>query len=88
MLKTKIMQERTKRIQKPYEKKVLRKYIFDIKVHETTIPTHETEEHKSKLHFWIILQCNVLTVVSHYTAQHHSSEDHNNHLSLPDFRIP
>jgi len=33
---------------------MLRKSTFGIKVHETDIPTQETEEPKSKLHFWVI----------------------------------
>jgi hypothetical protein len=66
---------------------MLRKSTLDIKVHETNIPTQETEEHISKLHFWVILQCAFVTVVSDHTAQHHSSKVHNI-ISLRELRMP
>jgi hypothetical protein len=37
------MQKRANRIQKPYEK-MLRRFVFDIKVYETNIPAQEIEE--------------------------------------------
>jgi hypothetical protein len=81
------MQRRANSVQNRYEKENVKKSTFDINVHETNIPTQETEEQKSKLHFWVISQCNFVTVVSHYTAQRHSSEVHNI-LSLRELLMP
>jgi hypothetical protein len=66
---------------------MLRKSTFDMKVHETNIPTQEPEKQKSKLHFWVIPQCNFVMVVSHYTTQRHSSGVHNI-FSLRESRMP